>query len=132
VAALDELRRIKWFLWHGNTYRPREATDDLVLDLEALDSRYPNRRRLRTTIRAFQLYITRNEASLINYGERYRSGERTSSAFVEATANAVISKPLPRSSRCNGVGAGRTCFCRREPERWMAHCVPHSNTGTSA
>jgi len=36
--------------------------------------------------------IAANDVGLINYGERYRSGERISSAFVEATVNAVISK----------------------------------------
>ena len=44
-------------------------------------------------------------ASLINYGERYRSGERISSAFVEATVNAVVSKRFAKKqqmqwSRC--------------------------------
>ncbi|MXQ10471.1 ISKra4 family transposase [Microvirga makkahensis] len=99
TEVLAELRRTKWFLWHGNTYRAREAIDDLVLDLEALDSCYPNLRKLRTTIRKFQLYITSNEASLINYGERYRSGERISSAFVEATVNAVISKRFAKKQQ---------------------------------
>ncbi|MBA1159278.1 ISKra4 family transposase [Microvirga mediterraneensis] len=99
VAALDELRRIKWFLWHGNTYRAREAIDDLLLDLEALDSRYPNLRKFRTAMREFQIYIASNEPSLINYGERYRSGERISSAFVEATVNAVISKRFAKKQQ---------------------------------
>jgi hypothetical protein len=99
VAALDELRRIKWFLWHGNTYRARETIDDLVLDLEALDSRYPNLRKFRTTMREFQVYIASNESSLINYGERYRSGERIPSAFVEATLNAVISKRFAKKQQ---------------------------------
>jgi len=99
VAAIDELRRIKWFLWHGNTYRASEAIDDLLLDLEALDSRYPNLRKFRTAMREFRVYITSNEASLINYGERYRSGERISSAFAEATVNAVISKRFAKKQQ---------------------------------
>jgi hypothetical protein len=99
MAALDELRRIKWLLWHGNTYRARETIDDLLLDLEALDSRYPNLRKFRTAIREFQVYIASNESSLINYGERYRSGERISSAFVEATVNAVISKRFAKKQQ---------------------------------
>jgi hypothetical protein len=99
IAALDELRRIKWFLWHGNTYRARETIDDLVLDLEALDSRYPNLRKFKTAMREFQVYIASNKASLINYGECYRSGERTSSAFVEATVNAVISKRFAKKQQ---------------------------------
>jgi hypothetical protein len=99
AQAIDELRRIKWFLWHGNTYRAREAIDNLLLDLEALDSRYPNLRKFRTAMREFQVYITSNEGSLINYGERYRSGERISSAFVEATVNAVISKRFAKKQQ---------------------------------
>jgi len=99
VAALDELRRIKWFLWHGNTYRASEAIDDLTLDLEALDSRYPNLRKFGTATREFQVYIASNESSLINYGERYRSGERISSAFVEATVNAVVSKRFAKKQQ---------------------------------
>jgi hypothetical protein len=99
TEALDELRRIKWFLWHGNTYHAREAIDNLVLDLEALDSRYSNLRRFRTAMREFQVYIASNEASMINYGERYRSCERISSAFVEATVNAVVSKRFAKKQQ---------------------------------
>jgi hypothetical protein len=99
TEALDELRRIKWFLWHGNTYRAREAIDDLVLDLEVLNTRYPNLRKFRAAMREFQVYIASNESSLINYGERYRSGERISSAFVEATVNAVISKRFAKKQQ---------------------------------
>jgi hypothetical protein len=99
MAAMDELRRIKWFLWHGNTYRAGETIDELLLDLEALNTRYPNLRKFRTTMREFKGYIVSNEASLINYGERYRSGERISSAFAEATVNAVISKRFAKKQQ---------------------------------
>jgi hypothetical protein len=106
MAALDELRRIKWFLWHGNSYRARETIDGLLLDLEALDSRYPNLRKFRTAMREFQAYIASNGASLINYGERYRSGERISSAFVEATVNAVISKRFAKKQQMQWTRRG--------------------------
>jgi hypothetical protein len=99
VAALNELRRIKWFLWHGNSYHAREVIDGLLLDLEALDSRYPNLRKFRTVMREFQVYISSNGSSLINYGERYRSGERISSDFVEATVSAVISKRFAKKQQ---------------------------------
>jgi hypothetical protein len=102
TAALDGLRRIKWFLWHGNTYRVREAIDDLLLDIEAPSNGYPNLRKFRTAEREFQVYIASNHASLIDYGQRYRSDERISSAFVEATVNAVISK----------------CFAKKQQMQW--------------
>lgn len=51
------------------------------------------------TIGEFQSYIACNDASLINYGERYLSGEGISSAFVEATVNAVISKRFAKKQQ---------------------------------
>ena len=99
MVTLDELRRIKWFLWQGNTYRAREAIDILLLDLEALDSRHPKLRKFRMAMCEFQNYSASNEACLITYGERYRSGERISSAFVEVAVNAVISKRFARKQQ---------------------------------
>lgn len=61
--------------------------------------RYPNMRKLLTAIGEFQSYIAANNASLINYGERYRSGERISSAFVEATVNVVVSKRFAKKQQ---------------------------------
>jgi hypothetical protein len=40
----------------------------------------------------FAVYIKSNTSSLINYGERFRAGERISSCLAESTVNAVISK----------------------------------------
>lgn len=56
-------------------------------------------RKFLATIGDCQFYITSNRASLINYGERYRSGERISSAFVEATVNSVISKRFAKKQQ---------------------------------
>lgn len=56
-------------------------------------------RKFLTAIGDFQAYIASNSASLINYGERYRSGERISSAFVEATVNAVISERFAKKQQ---------------------------------
>lgn len=46
---------------------------------------YPNSHRI-------GVYIKTNAGSLINYGERYRAGERISSFLAESTVNTVISK----------------------------------------
>ena len=51
-------------------------------------------------------YIRRNAHSLINYGERYRAGERISSAFVEATVNAVIAKRFAKKQQMQWTPRG--------------------------
>ena len=37
-------------------------------------------------------YIENNAAAVVNYGERYRCGERISTGFVEPTINQVVAK----------------------------------------
>jgi hypothetical protein len=43
-------------------------------------------------MRKLRTYITTNHAFIPNYGQRYRSGETISTAFVESTVNFVLSK----------------------------------------
>jgi hypothetical protein len=45
------------------------------------------------------VYIASNGSSLINYGERYRPGDRISSALVDVTVNAVISKRISKKQQ---------------------------------
>jgi hypothetical protein len=61
-------------------------------DVDALEVDYPNLGKFARTAREFSVYISNNTASLINYGERFRSGERISSCLAESTVNALISK----------------------------------------
>jgi hypothetical protein len=42
----------------------------------------------------------------MNCGERYRSGERISSAFVEATVNAVVSKRFAKKQQMQWTRRG--------------------------
>ncbi len=54
----------------------------------------------------FAVYISSNTASLINYGERYRAGERISSCLAESTVNAVISKRFAKRQQMQWTKRG--------------------------
>lgn len=85
------LERIKWLLWHGNQHQAGQAIDEFEID--ALEVEYANLGKLvRAAPHEFGSYIRHNTASLINDGERHRSGERISSSLAESTVNVVISK----------------------------------------
>ena len=99
AQLLRDLERIKWLLWHGNTHGARKTIDGFLDDAEGLEVDYPNLRKFVTAAREFRAYIGANAGSLINYGERYRAGERISSAFVEATVNAVVSKRFAKKQQ---------------------------------
>jgi hypothetical protein len=82
LAALD---RIKWLLWHGNQYRAGETIGVFLGEVDGLEVDYPNLRKFVRTAREFAAYTAANAGSLINYGERYRAGERISSCLAEST-----------------------------------------------
>ena len=103
---IKDLERIKWKLWHGNTTGAQEVIEDFEADLFGLESDYPNLRKFVTAAREFAAYVASNTDSLINYGERYRSGERISSAFVEATVNAVVSKRFAKKQQMQWTRRG--------------------------
>jgi hypothetical protein len=60
--------------------------------VEALEVEHPNLSKFIRTAQEFSVCISSNIGSLINYGERFRAGERISSCLAESTVNAVISK----------------------------------------
>ena len=54
----------------------------------------------------FAVYIASNADSLINYGERFRAGERISSSLAESTVNAVISKRFAKRQQMQWTKRG--------------------------
>lgn len=73
-----DIERIKWWLWHGNLHRAVPAANDLQDDVEGLEVDYPQRRKFARAAHEFAVCIESNTDSLVNYGERFRAGERIS------------------------------------------------------
>jgi len=106
AELLKSLERIKWLLWHGNLQRALTLIEDFEEDVDGLDVDYPNLRKFARTVHEFAVYITSNTGSLINYGERYRAGERISSCLAESTVNAVISKRFAKRQQMQWTPRG--------------------------
>ena len=109
----EELERLKWLLWHGNVFRALQTVDDLQIDLDHTEHPSPEQLKLLTTVTEFGGYVRANAAWIPNYGERYRSGEAISSAFVESTVNQVVSKRMVKKAadalgtqECSPAAAG--------------------------
>ena len=88
-------RRRRWSL---------EAKQAIVA--ESLEVDYPNLGKFARATHEFAVYITSNTGSLINYGERYRAGERISSCLAESTVNAVISKRFAKRQQMQWTPRG--------------------------
>ena len=103
---LTDLERIKWLLWHGNQHRAGETIGFFLDDVAALEVDYPNLHKFARAAHEFGVYIAANTDSLINYGERYRAGERISSCLAESTVNAVISKRFAKRQQMQWTKRG--------------------------
>jgi hypothetical protein len=129
ARLLASLGSIKWLLWHGNQHRAGEEIAFFEDDVDGSEVSYPNLGKLKRTAYEFAVYIASNAGSLINYGERYRSGERISSCLAESTVNAVISKRFAKRHRCSGPSAAPICCCKPEPGRSTARSDRCSSAG---
>ena len=49
-------------------------------------------KKLARALDEFATYIDNNSDAIVNYGERYRCGERLSTGFVESAVNQVVAK----------------------------------------
>jgi hypothetical protein len=85
TALESRLERIQWRLWHGDAGEALTRAEQLAADVAALDSRYPKLKRLVKATADLATYIANNAAALPDYSERWLTGERISTAFVEST-----------------------------------------------
>jgi hypothetical protein len=92
------LESLKWRLWHGfvGDAFNRIKTLLFTLRLSAITSKRAAVR-LRRLIKDLQRYLKNNQDSLVNYGQRYRSGQRVSTAFMESAVNHLIDKRMSKS-----------------------------------
>ncbi len=67
---------------------------------------YPHSGKFAGSAQEFAVYIRSNAGSLINYGGRFRSGERISSAMAESTVNAVIGKRFAKRQQMRWTRRG--------------------------
>ncbi len=95
----QQIERIKWHLWHGNTFRALQIGEDL-------EDKNLSSQKLLQAVREFNGYITANESYIVNYGDRYRNGETISTAFVESTVNEVISKRFVKKQQMRWTKEG--------------------------
>jgi hypothetical protein len=102
----EDIERIKWLLWHGNQHRALQTIACFEDDVDVLEVDYPNLGKFARAAREFSVYISNNAASLINYGERFRSGERISSCLAESTVNAIISKRFAKRQQMQWTPRG--------------------------
>jgi hypothetical protein len=62
------------------------------------------------TLREVAIYIANNERYIVNYGERYRAGERISTALVESAINQIVDKRFDKRQSMRWTHRGAHLF----------------------
>ncbi len=102
---LEELTRVKWYLWHGNVEEALIHLDDgyiLLMDDESgeIDKiKYKNKKKFIKHLEELNTYIENNRHIIPNYGERWRYGETIATSFVESTVNEVVTKRMVKKQQ---------------------------------
>jgi hypothetical protein len=91
---------MQWRLWHGRSDGVLRRLQVMlrVLMRPAVKCR-PVATLLGKLIRELHRYLMNNADSLPDYGKRWRSGQRISSAFVESAVNQIIDKRMSKSQQ---------------------------------
>ena len=110
------LESVKHDLWHGNTHGALEELgilDDILEGWGYDDDGNPTQQpgheaavRMGKYVGELATYIANNAGSIVNYGERYRQGERISTGFVESTVNQVVSKRMVKKQQMQWTPEG--------------------------
>jgi len=116
-ASLERcLESVKHSLWHGNSGLARDRLGDVEATLEMWDfdedgihtprKDSESASRMLKYVRELDIYIRNNTGYIVNYGERYRCGERISTGFVESTINQVVSKRMVKKQQMQWTPKG--------------------------
>ena len=102
-----EIDRIKWFLWHGNTFKALDTLESLELDLGVFsENKVHKKHNLWKAVSEFYEYINLNKLFIPNYSERYNHGEAVSSSVAESTVNEIISRRMAKKQQMRWTKKG--------------------------
>jgi hypothetical protein len=141
-AASKQIKSIKYLLWHGNVDEALDRIDNLFMDLDLIRRQSAAADKVVAGLSDLRTYIGNNRGSIPNYGERYRQGETTSTAFVESTINQVVSRRFVKKQQMQWTLEGahlllqtRTRVLNNELEdvfrRWFPQFRPKAQTASS-
>ena len=101
VAEVD---RLHWRIWNGKAKDARITLERIRQVMPAFQGdsggkRDPSSRRLWTSLREIDRYLTSQSSWLVNYAERHRAGLRVGTSLTEGTANFLVNRRMNKSQQ---------------------------------
>jgi hypothetical protein len=108
LAVIDEeIKALKWKLWHRQVERAICVLEKIVEDMNELGRRGEfSAARLNSLGRQLLTYIRSNQTTLVDYGARYRAGRRVSTSLAESAVNSLVAKRMVKSQQMRWSPSG--------------------------
>ena len=100
VILDEEIRALKWKLWHGQVDRAIRQLDELIADIAMLREQGDlSAGRIWHLAQVLLTYIRQNKAAIVDYGARYRSGRRIATALAESAVNSLTARRMVKKQQ---------------------------------
>ncbi len=96
----DDVRSVKWKLWHGQTDRAIDRLEKIMAALAAASGQGDaSAKRLFGLAHPLLTYVRSNRRAIVNYGARYRSGRRIASSLAESAVDSLVARRMVKKQQ---------------------------------
>ena len=96
----DDIRSVKWKLWHGQTDRAIDRLEKIMADLAIHRSQADaSAKRLLDLAQSLLTYVRSNRNAIVDYGARYRSGRRIASSLAESAVDSLVARRMVKKQQ---------------------------------
>ena len=98
ISIGDDIRSVKWKLWHGQTDRAIDRLEKIMAVL-TIPSSVASAKRILDLAQPLLTYIRSNRDAIVNYGARYRSGRRIASSLAESAVDSLVARRMVKKQQ---------------------------------
>jgi hypothetical protein len=111
ISTDDDIRSVKWRLWHGQPDRAIDRLEKIITAL-VVQSRDADvsAKRLLDLAQPLLTYIRSNRSAIVDYGARYRSGRRIASSLAESAVGALVAGRMVKKQQIQWSLHGAHCM----------------------
>ena len=100
ISISDDIRSVKWKLWHGQSVRAIDRLEKIMAVLTIQSSRGDaSAKRLLDAAQPLLTYIRSNRDAIVNYGARYRWGRRIASSLAESAVDSLVARRMVKKQQ---------------------------------
>jgi hypothetical protein len=100
VVLDEEIRALKWKLWHGQVDRAIEHLGEIIADMSMLREQGDlDAGRIWQLAQPLLTYTRQNKSAIVDYGARYRSGRRIATALAESAVNSLTARRMVKKQQ---------------------------------